>query len=506
MPKVELLTRSILETPSPVSVFFAFKDSELPKELKEVDKKVSGLLSRIMKEESFEGKAGQFFMFHAHQRGLKIDRLIVVGLGDKKKMTLRHLANHFGSALRLVQKKKISKVSVSIPQELNGKFGNAELAKELTETAFVSPYQFGHYKSKKEDILPDLAELVICEPQKKYHKDITKGIEEGLIVGRFMNLVRDAGNQPSSTATPTYMANMAWDIAKDNKSVKVKVLGRDEMKKLKMGGLLGVSQGSEEPAKFIVLEYMGNPKSKDIYAFVGKAITFDSGGISLKPGEKMEDMKYDMSGGGAVITSIGAIAALKLPLNIVGCVPATENLPSGRAYKPGDILVAMNGKSMEVQNTDAEGRLILSDGLSYATMTYKPKAVVDLATLTGACVIALGEHAAGLMGNDQKWIDRVKQAGETSGDRTWQLPLWSEYHEQIKSDFADIRNIGGRPAGTITAAAFLSNFVGETPWAHVDIAATAWHDNEKPYMKKGATGFGLRLLVELAKDLAGKKK
>jgi len=503
--KVTLLAQSIVKTPSPFSVFFMFQGAGFPAELKEMDKQVQNLLTRICKEESFDGAEGTSLIFHTHARNVALDRVLIVGLGDRKKVTPLKFQKHLGAALRVLQKKKIAKAATYLPSELKSTFGAEELARAITHTAFVSPYQFDYYKSKKEGALPHLDELLIAEPNKAHHKDIQKGIAEGSVVGHYVNIVRDAGNQPSNTATPTYLAKLAQAIAKEHTTIKVKVFERADMKKMKMGGLLGVSQGSEEEPKFIVMEYFGNKKSKDVYAFVGKAITFDSGGISLKPGEKMDDMKYDMSGGGAVITSLGAIAALKLPVNIVAIVPATENLPSGRAYKPGDILVAMNGVSMEIANTDAEGRIILSDALSYATLNYQPKAIVDLATLTGACVIALGENAAGLLGNNQKWMDQVKLAAETSGDRAWQLPLWEEYFDQIKSDFADIKNIGGKSAGTITAAAFLANFVGETPWAHVDIAGTAWLDGEKPYMKRGATGFGVRLLVELAKSLAGKK-
>lgn len=505
MPKIELQNKNLLDIVSPASIFFYFKDASPSKELREIDKKTGGLFFRIMKEESFEGKSGQYFMFHAHAHGFILERIIVVGLGEKKNLTLSEYAKHFGTMLRHLQKKKITKASTYIPAELKQKFSAEIVAKEIAKTAYTSPYDFFNFKSDKDEKVTPFEEIVISEPDKKKNKEIQKGIDEGIVLGRFINMVRDAGNQPSKIATPTYLANLAQDIAKENKAIKVKIFNREDMEKLKMGGLLGVSQGSDEPAKFIVMEYRGKPKSKDIYAFVGKAITFDSGGISLKPSEKMDDMKYDMSGGGAVICAMGAIASLNLPINIVGIVPSCENLPGGRSYKPGDILVAMNGKSMEIANTDAEGRVILADALSYVDATYKPKGIIDLATLTGACVVALGDHVAGLLGNNQKLINDVKRAAEASGDRVWQMPLWKEYFSQIKSDFADMKNVGGRNGGTITAAAFLSNFVGDTPWAHVDIAGTAWHEMEKPHMKRGATGFGLSLLVKLAKDLAKKK-
>jgi leucyl aminopeptidase len=262
-----------------------------------------------------------------------------------------------------------------------------------------------------------------------------------------------------------------------------------------MGALLGVARGSHEPPKFIILEYRGAARSERPIVLVGKTVTFDSGGISLKPAENMEQMKADMTGGAAVLAAIRAAARLRLPLNIVGLIPATENMPGGRATKPGDILTSLSGKTIEVINTDAEGRLILADALTYAAR-YKPEVLVDIATLTGACVVALGNHAIGVLGNDERLIGELKDAGEHCGERAWQLPLWEEYFEQIKSDVADVKNTGGRPGGTITAAAFLSKFVGDATWAHLDIASTDWSDRERAYLPKGATGVGTRLLIQ----------
>jgi len=272
----------------------------------------------------------------------------------------------------------------------------------------------------------------------------------------------------------------------------------DRIKKLKMGALMGVAQGSHQPARLIVLEHKGGGSAKHL-ALVGKAITFDSGGISIKPAAGMDEMKTDMSGGAAVVGAVCAAAMLKLPINLVGIIPSTENLPGGGAYKPGDILKSMSGITIEVLNTDAAGRLILSDGLAYA-LRYKPAAIIDLATLTGACVIALGSVNTGLMSNDDKLVGKIRAAATATSEKVWQLPLDDEYGEQIKSDIADIKNIGGREAGTITAAKFLEKFVKDTPWAHLDIAGTAWGQKAKPYCPKGATGVGVRLLAQLAKD------
>ncbi len=274
------------------------------------------------------------------------------------------------------------------------------------------------------------------------------------------------------------------------------------MEALGMGALLGVARGSEEPPKFIIINYQGDRESNRPIAIVGKTITFDTGGISIKPSERMEQMKYDMSGGAAVLAAIKAAAQLKIPVNVVGFLPATENMPGGNAMKPGDVVKTLSGLTVEVINTDAEGRLILADALSYALRS-RPSAIVDLATLTGACTVALGRNAIGLLGNHPGLLERVKAAGEASGERVWELPLWEEYFDQIKSDVADIKNVGGRGAGTITAAAFLRKFVDDTPWAHLDIASTAWADEPRPYTPKGATGVGVRLLVQFLLAEAG---
>jgi leucyl aminopeptidase len=320
-------------------------------------------------------------------------------------------------------------------------------------------------------------------------------------------LARDLGNEPPAVCTPTRFADVAREIA-DRGGMELTVLDRAQMQELGMGGMLGVSQAAHEPPKFIVLEY-GQKGSGKTLGLVGKGITFDSGGISIKPGEKMDLMKMDMMGAGAVLGAMSAIADLK-PQNvhIVAIVCATENLPGGHAYKPGDILTALNGVTMEILNTDAEGRLVLADGLSYV-QRYEPDAIIDLATLTGAVSIALGSHIAGLITNNAEFAQRVKQSGETTGELVWELPLLPEYRNAVKSTIADIKNTAGRPAGSITAGAFLENFVDNRPWVHLDIAGVAWvegpakpEDQPKPYNTYGAVGFGVRLLVELIQSYA----
>jgi leucyl aminopeptidase len=306
-------------------------------------------------------------------------------------------------------------------------------------------------------------------------------------------VARDLVNSPGNNKSPPYLAEQA-QIAANESTLKCKILGQKDLAKEGFGALLGVAQGSVREPHLIILEHHGGSKNEAPVALVGKGVTFDSGGISLKPGEKMDEMKMDMAGGAAVIGTMLAAALLELPVNLVGIVPTVENMPSGTAYRPGDILTSLSGQTIEVLNTDAEGRLILADALTYVKR-YDPKLVIDLATMTGACIIALGHHASAVLGNDEKLVQSLLNAGEESGERLWQLPLWDDYDQQIKSDVADVKNTGGRPAGTITAAAFLKKFASDFRWAHLDIAGTAWRDQGQPYTPKGGTGVGVRMLV-----------
>jgi leucyl aminopeptidase len=312
-------------------------------------------------------------------------------------------------------------------------------------------------------------------------------------------MARDMVSTPGADMTPAHIAGIAKGIGRKHR-LRIRVLERDTMRKLGMGALLGVAAGSAQPPKFIIVEYRGGGR-KPWIALVGKTITFDSGGISIKPSEGMDKMKSDMAGGAAVLGAVANAAALKLPLNVVALLPATENMPGGSAYKPGDVLCTLSGQTIEILNTDAEGRLILADALSYACR-YKPAAIVDIATLTGACRIALGPEAAGMLGNNDALKSQIRAAGEKTGERVWELPLWDGYCELIKSDIADMKNTGGRDGGVITAACLLSKFVQKHPWVHLDIAATAWTDKDRPYTPKGATGIGVRLLTQFLRDYA----
>jgi leucyl aminopeptidase len=324
------------------------------------------------------------------------------------------------------------------------------------------------------------------------------GLMQGAAIALGMSLAKDLGNLPGNVCTPSYLAQAARDLAKQHK-LGVQVLERKDMEKLGMGSLLSVARGSREPPKLIVLKYDGGPRGAKPYALVGKGVTFDTGGISLKPAPEMDEMKFDMCGAASVLGTLRAVAELKLPLNVVGVIPATENMPGGATTKPGDIVTSMSGQTVEILNTDAEGRLILCDALTY-TERFEPRAVVDIATLTGACVIALGHVASGLFSNDDALAQDLLAAGQTTRDRAWHLPLWDDYQEQLKSNFADFANIGGRPAGSVTAACFLARFTKKFKWAHLDIAGIAW----KSGAAKGATGRPVPLLTQFLIDRAAK--
>lgn len=378
-----------------------------------------------------------------------------------------------------------SSVAVDV-SGLNKDSLGADLATELTVSLSQADYRFEKFKSKKK---PErkVTQITFADSGNEQLEALTKSAS---IVGEAVNVARDLGNMPGNACTPSYLANKAESMAEEL-GIKTSILDEQEMHKLGMGSLLSVSAGSEEPAKLIVMEYQGAEADEAPYALVGKGITFDTGGISLKPGAAMDEMKFDMCGAASVFGTVTAVAKLKLPINLVAVVAAAENMPSGCATKPGDIVTSMAGKTIEVLNTDAEGRLVLCDALSYVAK-YNPKTIVDIATLTGACVIALGAHASGLYANDDELAEDLLDSANSTGDKAWRMPLWPEYDRQLESNFADIANIGGREAGSVTAACFLARFTEGQKWAHLDIAGTAWKSGKA----KGATGRPVRLLVD----------
>lgn len=471
----------------------------LDKTAKEVDKKIEGKIAKMIRSGEFEPDLNATSIIHTFGQ-IPAERLLLVGLGERSEFTIEKLRQAGATAAAALRDKGIATATSALHVHAVSGATPQDIGQCITEAMALALYRFGKYKTDKEakkEQAKELKSIIMPEKDSKRRLALQKGARIGNKVAAAVELARDLVNEPAGVLTPFVLANRARAAARRH-GFKCTVLTRDRIKKLKMGAFLAVAQGSHQPPRLIILEYKGGGASKPL-ALVGKAITFDSGGISLKPAEGMDEMKTDMSGGAAVLGTVCAAAMLKLPVNIVGIIPATENLPGGSAYKPGDILRSMSGITIEVLNTDAEGRLILSDALAYADR-FKPAAIIDLATLTGACVIALGHVNTGLMGNDDTLLRKIEDAARITSEKAWRLPLDDEYGEQIKSDIADVKNIGGRPAGTITAAMFLKKFVKDNKWAHLDIAGTAWRDKARPYYPKGATGVGVRLLTQLARD------
>jgi len=474
-------------------------DNEKPGGVTErVDKALGGMIARLSERGDFKPKPGAVHLLYPEGR-IAAERLVLAGLGKRRDFTLNRLRQAAGNAapyLRTAGAEDITFVVDGIIPNLE-EFGQA-----LAEGSLLGLYRFLQYKTDEEnDRKKDIRTMTILTEDAALIDALQKGVKIGEIIANATSMARDMVSSPSADMTPTIIAAKAREIAREF-GLKFQVLERKQMEKLGMGAFLGVASGSIQPPKFIIVEYHRGGK-KPIVALVGKTITFDSGGISIKPAENMDKMKDDMSGGAAVLGTLRAAAALRLPLNIVGLLPATENMPSGSAYKPGDVLRTLSGQTIEIVNTDAEGRLVLSDALSYACR-YKPAVIVDIATLTGACSIALGNEAIGMLGTDDTFKQKLRAAGERTGERIWELPLWEEYFDQIKSDIADMKNTGSRAGGVITAAALLSKFVQKHPWVHLDIAAMAWTEKDRPYTPKGASGIGVRLLTQFLIDFENK--
>jgi leucyl aminopeptidase len=464
-----------------------------------MDAALNGAIRELIQGGDFSGKAEETVVLYT-RGAIPARRVLIVGLGERERFNTDVLRRVSAAVAREVRRLRVTRYHSIVHGTGAGGLAPDEAAQAIVEGAILGTYGFVEHKTQRSDPEPELAALTLVMLGDDERDAAERGARTGQAIAEAACMARNLANQPGNYLTPTMLAQAAEDMAGEM-GLSVEVLGESEMAELGMGALLGVSQGSAEEAQFIILEHNARRSDLPTYVVVGKGITFDSGGISIKPGEGMEQMKYDMSGAAATLGILQAVAALDLPLHVVGLIPATENLPDGRAYKPGDILRSMSGLTIEVINTDAEGRLILADALHYARR-YQPKGVVDMATLTGACVIALGKVTAGLMGNNGDLLGALKGAADRSGEKVWELPLHDEYAEQIESDVADVKNTGGRPAGTITAGLFLKKFADEYPWAHLDIAGTAWADGTKGYRVKGATGFGVRLLVEWLREMA----
>ncbi len=481
-----------------VIVISLFENTKkIPSELSSLDKASGGFISNLLQNKDFTGKLNETVMIPTYKKAIP-KRILLVGLGKTTELSSDKVRQAAGTATRVIQGKKFKSPSMLLYKTEYKGISIEDITRSVVEGVLLSLYNFTMYKTlKKEDkaVINNFTLIVYKKDVLAKVKSVAKNTQT---VAEAVCFTRDIVNMAGSDATPTFLANKAKEIAKKT-GVKCRTLSRPDMKRLGMGGILNVSRGSSQPPKFIILEYNTRKKNNDTIVLIGKGVTFDSGGISLKPGANMDLMKADMAGAAAVLGAFKAISNLKPATHIVGLVPCTENMPSGSALKPGDIIKCMSGKTVEILNTDAEGRLILADAIAYAKR-YKPDAVIDLATLTGACVAALGTFTSGMLGNNDKLKERVKHAGEKSHERVWELPLWKEYYELIKSNIADIKNTGGRYAGTITAACFLGEFVEDFPWVHLDIAGTFLVEKDTPYIRKGATGVGVRLLTRLILD------
>ncbi len=482
-----------------------FKDEQAHEGfLQELDAATGGLIKSVIESEELKGKEGETVYLHLGEgrSELKAKRLLLVGVGERESYTAAQVSEMAGTAARALRARNVKTIGLITRAPETEAEQSATVA---VEGVLMSLFEPDKYRtSEKEE---RLIERLVVIAQGADEASLKRGVERGRIIGESVNFTRDLANEPGAYMTPTIMAERARAIASEF-GLEVDVLDRERMEQEGMGSLLSVARGSEEPPTLMILKYTPegykggeNGHDKELLAFVGKGVTFDSGGISIKPGENMELMKYDMTGGATVLGVMRAVAQLKPPMPLLGVVPATENLPSGKATKPGDVVRAMSGKTIEVINTDAEGRLILADAICYAKKLGATR-IVDLATLTGAVSVALGDVNTGILGTDQELIDEVIAAGREVGEKFWQLPLDKEYTKQIKSDIADIKNVGGRKAGTITAAAFLKEFADGISWAHLDIAGTAWGDDAKPYRSKGPTGVGVRTLLNLIERAA----
>jgi leucyl aminopeptidase len=481
-------TGDIISLRSPCLVLGVFAGRHLTPAAQNVDQAVGGRLVDALRDNGMTGDTEQVMLLHALP-GVVAERVLLVGLGKRKEHTLRNHLKAVEAALDELQRQRVAKALWTLHQQPPADSGPYRCVHDTALAARARAYRFDRLKSEKKPPASHLKTLDFWCSNKTLCNTADTALNHARATADGMDLARDLGNLPGNVCTPSYLAEQALALGKGSSKLKVRILEEDEMDKLGMGALLAVSRGSRQPAKLIVMDYRGGKDEKPV-VLVGKGLTFDAGGISIKPGAAMDEMKYDMCGGASVIGVMRTCLALKLPINLVGVVPSSENLPDGDANKPGDILTSMAGKTIEVLNTDAEGRLILCDAITYSER-FEPQLLIDIATLTGACVIALGKHPSGLFSNDDELADELLTAGESSGDRVWRMPLWEEYQSQLDSNFADMANVGGREGGAITAACFLSRFTGKMRWAHLDIAGTAWLSGER----KGATGRPVPLLT-----------
>ena len=472
-------------------VIALFEENQLSSSAEAIDNACNGYITKLITRGDANGRAGKSLLLTG-LHGVKAERILLIGMGKKGETSAKQFIDGVTAAITALKESPATEADYFFSEVAVANKEASWAVRQQVEVSDAALYTLDQFKRKKSPAVA-LKSIRISTTDEM-------AVAQGVATARGVTLAKDLSNLPGSLCTPSYLAEQAEQLAQTFSNIKTSILDEAEMEALGMGSLLSVSRGSRQPAKLIVMQYQGGKKGDQPIALVGKGLTFDSGGISLKPGPQMDEMKYDMCGGASVFGTIQAAAELELPINIVAVIPSSENMPDGDANKPGDIVTSMSGQTIEILNTDAEGRLILCDALTY-TAKFNPAIVIDIATLTGACIIALGGQASGLMTNNQPLADALLDAGQKCGDRAWQLPIWDEYQEQLKSPFADMQNIGGREAGTITAACFLSRFTEEYHWAHLDIAGTAWISGAK----KGATGRPVPLLMQYLIDQANTK-
>ena len=466
---------------------------------RELDAASNGYLSKLLQHGDMDGKLEQTLLLHS-VNGVAAQRILLIGCGKENEFGLRQFKKTLNVTAKVLKEHNVRDAVIYLSELTTKDLNLAQRIKLAAETIHHGVYQFTQLKSKNDKTRINLQKVILNVADAKYLPKARLAVAMGNAVAQGVTTARDLGNLPGNICTPAYLASTAQKNAKHYSNMKVRVLKQKDMEELKMGAFLSVAKGSRQPPRLIVVEYSGGKKDDKPVVLVGKGITFDSGGISIKPSQAMDEMKFDMCGAASVLGTMVTIGELQLPINVVAIVPSCENMPDGAANKPGDVVTSMSGQTIEVLNTDAEGRLILCDALTYSEQ-FKPKAVIDVATLTGACVVALGKHPCGLLSNKDALVQDLLDAGTRSDDRAWQLPLWDDYQDQLKSNFADIANIGGPQAGTITAACFLSRFTEKLDWAHLDIAGVAWESGHH----KGATGRPVPLLSQYLLDQCGKK-
>lgn len=471
-----------------------YASRKLSHSAKIVDKASNGYISNLVRRGEIEGELGNTLLLHNVENTL-CDRILLVGCGKEKNINFKTFYNINHIMVETLQSSGATEIAsylTEIPVKHKNITWKIQHSIEAIEEVL---YKFNQLKSKQEETRRPLRKFIFSVNGRGQLMQGEQAVRQGMAISAGIHLAKDLSNLPGNICTPEYLASQSVKLAQQHNKITSTVLTEEDMAKLGMGSLLSVSKGSREPARLITIKYMAGDKKQAPIVFVGKGVTFDSGGISLKPGAAMDEMKYDMCGAASVIGVMNACAELQLPINLIGIIPTVENMPDGLASRPGDIVTSMSGQTIEILNTDAEGRLILCDALTYAEQ-FDPDVVIDIATLTGACIVALGAHPAGLLSNHNPLANDLLSAGQTSSDRCWQLPLWDDYQDQLKSNFADMANIGGKGAGTITAACFLSKFTKKYHWAHLDIAGVAWKSGKH----KGATGRPVGLLTQYVLD------